>query len=101
MRKITKLASEAFWNGDYFKLDNTTVKDGMMLLYGNMIAYIEGDILTISSRGYETNTTKERLNGVLDKLGFKVYQKKGKWYILDMSKDKSFDFVDGMKLRCK
>ena len=105
MRQITKDSVNAFYNGDSFKRDNTVVA-----VWGNVIQlelhrhniatyYKLENKLMISSCGWLTNTTKERLNGVLDKIGVKIYQKKGVWYVWNMGNDESIEFVDGMEFR--
>ena len=84
MRDITREAVDAFLSGREWKKDNTEVKvevrKGMsskvtMLLHGNAIA-VTGQFdshpgLVISTAGWETNTTKERLNGLP---GVSIYQ---------------------------
>jgi hypothetical protein len=48
-------------------------------LFGNKIAAIESDgRLWISNAGWDTKTTKERLNGLP---GVSIQQKKGEWYL--------------------
>ena len=44
---------------------------------GNKICWKEGNDTYIDSCGWMTNTTKDRLN----RLGFRVIQKKGQWYL--------------------
>lgn len=99
MRKITKLASKAFWDNDYFKLDNTMVHNGIMTLHRTIIAKQANGVLTLDTDGYRTNTTKERMNGVLDSLGWKVFQKKGIWYLYNSQTEESIEFVDNIQLR--
>jgi hypothetical protein len=98
MRQITKDATNALWGDSCFYRDNTSVKNKMMLLHGNMIAYVEGDNLVISSRGWLTTTTKERLNGVLSRLGMFIRQTKGVWRVYD-SRGDSVPFEDGMTIK--
>ncbi len=93
MRKISQLAAQAFRNGTKFNRDNTSVckrSDGSMelWLHGHLIAKqsrTEG--LLISLCGWPTPTTRERLNGLLDALGYPVgfglYQSKHVQYIGD------------------
>ena len=87
MKKITKLAVNAFVNGREFSLDNTKVLkiDGNMYfyLYGNCIAELSKKTLCISTCGYETNTTKERLNGILYALNLGSIQKKNFRWLLN------------------
>jgi len=69
MRKITRDAARALYTGQTFKQSNTRVEDGVMYLFGNPIAKLENGKLMISNAGWDTTTTKERINGVLDVFG--------------------------------
>tara|TARA_R100001015_G_C4631780_1_gene194595 strand:- start:418 stop:777 length:360 start_codon:yes stop_codon:yes gene_type:complete len=85
MRKITKDAVRAFEQHKKFKRGNTTVEVSEsklfaeLKLHGNTIAksgVFEG--LMISSAGWNTVTTKERLNGLE---GVNIHQKDFTWYL--------------------
>ena len=67
MRKITKKAAQALLNNDSFHESNTRVENGKMFLYGHKIAKRNeyGEIM-VNFQGYNTNTTKERLNGLCE-----------------------------------
>ena len=73
MRHITEKAVDAFMTNDKFNKQNTKVvlfKDDVELkLHGHTIAYKDGADIKISFCGYPTNTTKERLNGLLARIG--------------------------------
>ena len=98
MRKIEKQMQDAIRNRvEYWNGGNTTVetdKEGnqFVTLHGNLIAQISnfGDI-KLSSCGWQTVTTKSRLNAILDTFlnGIGVYQKDFIWYINDR------EFFDG------
>ena len=84
MRKITTEAAEAFFNRKDFKKSNTEVHnspngDTTMLLHDNEIAILspEGE-LRVTNAGWKTNTTKERLNGLL---GVIINQKNFVWHL--------------------
>jgi hypothetical protein len=88
MRKITSDSVNAFFKGNKLNKGNMSVNtdmffetDRLMRLHGNAIAWIKGSYLTISDCGWETVTTKERLNGILDHLskGY-IFQKDFVWY---------------------
>jgi hypothetical protein len=96
MRSITNESTNAFINGRAFKKANMKVEisateKGMpciisLLLHDNEIATLHTNErikkLYISDAGWQTNTTKERLNGVLDAYNLpRLSQKKGVWYI--------------------
>ena len=57
-------------------IDRTTV-----FLHGSPIAQISPDTVTICDYGYQTTTTKSRLNAILGELcGASIYQKDHIWY---------------------
>jgi len=86
MRKITQRATSAFLSGKPFKEGNTEVTvdkaEGYTIstlyLHGNAIASWDGGKLEIRSAGWETNTTKERLNALPNVC---IHQSKFKWYL--------------------
>lgn len=87
MRKITQEAIEAFYNNTSFNKDNTEVKaynngihkgEVYLFLHGNIIAKKHKGILSITNSGWQTNTTKERLNGLPN---VNIYQRAGQWYL--------------------
>lgn len=91
MRKITKQAIEAFMSNTPFKLSNTRVEvdKGSIRLYlhHNLIAQKVDGKIYISNAGWATTTTKDRLNGLLDRLGIRrIYQKDFLWYWKDGEK---------------
>lgn len=80
MRKITREAADAFVNGRNFSKQNMTVSHGsdgiqgggvvsQMYLHGNLIAFQDGTHLRMTLAGWNTTTTRERLNGLLIVLG--------------------------------
>ena len=105
MRQITKDSVNAFWNGDTFKRGNTQVGrneagENCLKLHNTIIAKkLSSGKLRLNTDRWLTTTTKERLNGVLDKLGMKIYQKKGVWHVWNMGNDESIEFIDGMEFR--
>ena len=83
MRKITEDAIRAFRNDQNFKRGNTEVRildnSSQLLLHGNVIAEYSADgALWISSAGWETTTTKERLNGLPN---VSIHQKDFQWFL--------------------
>lgn len=85
MRKITKESAEAFYRRGDFKSGNTEVKTTFgdtviteLRLFGNTIAKYENSIISITDAGWNTTTTRERLNG-LD--GVSINQSKGQLYL--------------------
>ena len=96
MRKIETEMQNALRNRVNWSKANTSVSvdnegNQFVTLHGNCIASISnfGDI-KLSSCGWETVTTKSRLNAILDTFlhGLHVFQKDFQWFIGD---DKFFD----------
>lgn len=81
-RKITTNAINAFISGRPFSSSNTTVEvEGnsvRLYLHGNLIAKKEDGKLYVTNAGWQSNTTKERLNGLP---GVSVSQKNYEWYL--------------------
>lgn len=91
MRQITSDAARAFKDARSFSRSNTQVVVNRfipekpvveMYLHGNLIARQEtgSSILQISHCGWETVTTKERLNGIIPR-AMCIFQKNWEWYI--------------------
>ncbi len=85
MRQITENAARAFLNRYSFKQSNTqvvaTANEVLLYLHDNLIAKGGNGQLSITSAGWETNTTKERLNGLLSMINQPlIYQRDFVWY---------------------
>jgi hypothetical protein len=84
MRKITEQAANAFHNGRDFRSGNTQVNCRLggveLTLHGNMIAKNIGEGLHINLCGWNTNTTRERLNGLQ---GVRLHTRKGQAFLND------------------
>jgi len=82
MRKITEDAIRAFRNREKFKRGNSEVvvtgKSSYLLLHGHVIATLDADGLFITSAGWATTTTKERLNGLPN---VHIVQKNFQWFL--------------------
>lgn len=92
MRQITKQAVNKFNNNESFNKNNTRIEyqhifsepTTIMYLHNNVIAQKQENELRITNSGWFSNTTKERLNGLLDSIGFdKIYQKNFEWFLAD------------------
>ena len=101
MRKITKDAAMAFRMDKPFKRDNTEVRifdtETAMYLHDHKIAWCDGENIYLSSCGYTTNTTKERLNGIIEMCyatKSRIYQRDFVWYRDDEDGNRC-EFVDG------
>jgi hypothetical protein len=94
-RKITQESVRNFLDGVPFKKSNmSVVREGTIYylkLHGNKIAALESDgRMWVSSAGWHTNTTKERLNGLP---GVRVNQKNWDWYLNGQLWDGSPQYV--------
>ena len=83
MRKITQESVDKFLSREPFKKSNMEVDQCFgqyrLKLHGNVIAVLDGfNMLSISNAGWESNTTKERLNGLPH---VRINQKKFQWYL--------------------
>jgi hypothetical protein len=83
MIKITREAVKAFFVRENFRKGNTRVEvtdEGTkMFLHNNLIAKIDKNrVLSITNAGWQSNTTKERLNGLP---GVRISQKNFEWYL--------------------
>jgi len=78
MRKITREAVAAFLGGRNFNKDNTEVQNGCMLLHGSVIARKDHSFVIVTTNGWNTLTTRERLNGIPN---VSVRQQKGQLYL--------------------
>ena len=98
MRQITRDSVNAFLAGRKFNGQNMSVVTAVlsggpttsMYLHGNLIAEMTGVPaecnIRLTDAGWESNTTKERLNGVLDLLDLwrdKIWSINGRWHYAD------------------
>ena len=83
MREVTRKTVSAFLNGRKLTNGNTSTDGKKLYLHGNCIAKRENGNIYVNNCGWETTTTKERINGVFNVLGRwndAVYQKNFVWY---------------------
>lgn len=85
MRQITIDSVNAFMNARKFRKQNMEVKVlpnvTILLLHGNEIAYRYNDVnrtLSITDCGWQSVTTKERLNGIPN---VQIQQKNFEWFL--------------------
>jgi len=96
MRKIEQQMNYAIRNEIAWSQGNTCTtftQEGNTLVYlhGNLIAEISKDSITIYDGGYQSVTTKSRLNAILDEVipGTSVIQRDFTWYIVYQDGTKS------------
>ena len=107
MRKIEQQMNRAISNKVDWSSSNTRVEYNnstncsSIYLHGQQIATVSHNTnaLKLSSCGWQTVTTKSRLNAILDEInyGCRVFQKQFDWYL--STNNQTVDFWDGMLLR--
>ena len=106
MNKLETRMCKAIVNKNDWSFSNTIVEYNSntdcsaIMLYGNHIATVDHNTnaVKLSSCGWETNTTKSRLNAILDEVmyGARVYQRAFNWFL--SYNNQTHDFNDGMIL---
>jgi hypothetical protein len=88
MRKIESQMNAAITHSVDWKCDNTEVVniDGVSYVYlhGNKIAEVGDGFLRLYDGGFQSKTTKSRLNAILQAHGLPgecVFQKKFEWFV--------------------
>ena len=93
MRKIEQLMNVAISNNTDWKMSNTEVIHtcdnvnapvSHVYLHGNKIAEVGDNFIKLFDGGYQSKTTKSRLNAILSEHGIAgegVFQKNHKWFI--------------------
>ena len=92
MRKIETEMNQAIRNGHAWSKDNTCITydptnnmSAEVFLHGNHIATVSDEGLTLySGGGWFTNTTKSRLNALIQEFcfnGSNIFQKNFNWYV--------------------
>ena len=98
MRKVEQQMNEAILNRkDFFKgntsvenyITETGAREAVVKLHGNHIATV-GDTLQICDAGWQTVTTKSRLNALCNEFayGCYVFQKNYEWFLGDADGNK-------------
>ena len=102
-RKIETEMNAAIQNGTSFTKANTAVyhHEGVAIvrLHGNKIAEIGDDFMTLFDGGYQSTTTKSRLNALLAEFGNdceRVFAKNFTWFL--QQDGGPVPFFSGMRL---
>ncbi len=106
MRKIEKqmnfaISNKADWSNSNTRVEfNSNTNCSSIYLHGHQIATFDHNLkaVKLSSCGWQTVTTKSRLNAILDevKWGCRVFQKNFDWFV--SYNNQTRDFFDGMIL---
>jgi hypothetical protein len=107
MRKIESQMNAAISESKDWKNANTEVinSDGVssVYLHGNLIAEVDDNGIKLYDGGWQSNTTKSRLNAILSEHGISgegVFQKNFEWFIRLYNGTEFFTtkFTSGMRL---
>lgn len=109
MRKIESQMIAAVKGNINWSKDNTSVifEDDIskVYLHGNLIAEVDDESIKLYDGGYQTQTTKSRLNALLSEFGYStehVFQKQFEWFIsiFDLTEKamRTVPFTNGMRL---
>ena len=116
MRKIESQMCSAVKNSQDWQSDNTSVHfdpdtaTSVVRLHGSKIAEITDESITLYDGGYQSNTTKSRLNAILSEFGYscgtaseRVYARQFEWFVcvVDTDTKQSYEikFRNGMILK--
>ncbi len=100
MRIIEQNMNTAIRNRQNFSSSNTMVRiDGdvaTVFLHGNKIAEVSSSFVALFDGGWQSNTTKSRLNAICEEFRphTRVFQKNWQWFI-STAKGNKFDFISG------
>jgi hypothetical protein len=104
MRLIEQQMCNAVINKNDWRKDNTEVLYSpsrdvcCVYLHKNLIATVDNNSVEIYDGGWQSNTTKSRLNAIINGLcdGYKcgVYQRKFEWFIMD-NDETDIEFENG------
>lgn len=78
MRQITRQIVDAFQSSRSLTIGNSRTNGESLWLFDNKIADVRRDGLWISNGGWDSKTTKERLNGLM---GVNIVQRRGVWLL--------------------
>ena len=103
MRKIETQIIQAIKNNQDLKVANSQVinytNSSDVFLHGNLIARIGETWMELFDAGYQTNTTKSRLNALLSAFGMEgeyIFQKNFQWFL--NYQGAAIPFFNGMRL---
>ena len=103
MRKIESQMNNAISTETDWQKDNTKVINiegvSFVYLYNNLIAMVADTWIELFDGGWQTTTTKSRLNAILSEhgTGERIVQSNYEWFVID--NDKKVPFTEGMVLK--
>jgi len=105
MRKIEREMNEAIRTRQYWSKDNTRVEisplgNAHVFLHNNHIATVKANSALLFDGGWQTVTTKSRLNAILDglgQMGVGVFQQNWCWFV-NTPRGGTEPFYDGFEI---
>ena len=104
MRKIESQMNSAIRGRRDWRSGNTAVvindsNDALVYLHGNFIAKISQYAVNLFDGGWQSVTTKSRLNAILDEFhyGSSVYQRNWNWFV-NLQSGGTIPFYSGIEL---
>ncbi len=104
MRKIESQMNSAIRGRRDWRSGNTAVvindsNDALVYLHGNFIAKVSQHFVQLFDGGWQSVTTKSRLNAILDDfhVGSGVYQKNWNWFV-NLQNGGTIPFYSGIEL---
>ena len=106
MRKVESQMIHAIKNNQDWKSTNTAVESingvSVVKLHGHVIAKVGDSFVQLFDGGHQSNTTKSRLNAILDGCGLpgeKVFAKQFEWFVnINGNGIETVPFSSGMRL---
>ena len=109
MRKIEQQMNDAISDNRNWQSANTAVaynpetNESTVFLHGNKIAEVGDNYIRLFDGGWQSNTTKSRLNAIMDVHGIAgegVFQKQFEWFVRLYNGTEFFttEFRNGMRL---
>ena len=107
MRKIetqmnSAIRSRRDWHSGNTRVEITEDKRALVYLHGNLFANVEDNLVQIFDGGWQSNTTKSRLNAIIEEFimpAAGVFQKNWNWFVkLSLDFSNIVPFESGMVL---
>jgi hypothetical protein len=92
MRKVSREIVDAFVARRSRSIKSTSTDGQRLMLHGNVIAYFHSGGIEFTLAGWNTVTTRERLNALFDRLGLtlRVHQHKHQPYVWNYRTKKDY-----------
>lgn len=84
----------------YLRLDGAPSSEQIAIQYHNtrIVTFFNDGSIMLQTRGWQTSTTKGRMNGALRGSGYSLFQKAGAWYVRQANGE-TMTYEEGMMLQ--